>query len=225
MGQRSRFAARDWPVLAMGLALVLAGCSSSAPKQSPIASGVVPSPTDARVEIGSGGPGFDSGASLYAFTSSQAPGAALAGYARQLTGRGYVAIGTAQGWYLYRGSGMIVAVTVSVDGPPTDLLVRVATVQSGILDQGTQGGDVATGTSAPGGTTGGARVTAQPDQPSASPPGQAKGNPEPTGRAQPSPPGQNKGSSAPNGQGLVVAPGPAKPPPPHGGETSATTAP
>lgn len=232
MGQRGRFAARGWPALAVGLALVLAGCTASAPQPSSIGSGVLPSPTDAQVEIGSAGPGFDSGASLYAFTSSLAPGAALAGYGAQLTGRGFVAIGTSQGWRLYRRAGMIVAVTVSVEGPPTDLLVRVATVQSGILAPDPGSTDGAAGTPEPGSPRSGTRATAQPGgpsaqpgEPSASPPGQVNASPEPTGHAQPSPPGQTRGSPTPSGQVELVAPGQAKPPPPHGGGTSATTAP
>jgi hypothetical protein len=226
MGRWGRNAPRGWPALAMSLALVLAGCTSSPPPQAAAGTVTLPSPPDAQVEIGSTAPGFDGGASLYAFTSSLPPDATLAAYAARLATRGFVAIGTARGWHLYEGTSLIVAVTVSGDGPPTDLLVRVATAQSGILYPDPPGTDL--GASGHGGTsasTGGSQATATPDAPSPSPPDQAKASPGPGGQGQPSPAGQAKASPGPSGQGQPSPTGQAKPPPPHGGGPSGTTAP
>ena len=169
------------------VALSAAGCLATGPGAAPASTSRIPAPADAAVQIGASGAGFDDGAALYAYTSTLPPQQALARYGAQLLDQGYVTVGSAQGWQLYRGHGLMIAVSAGPDGPPTDLLVRVASIQSQAIDG-------ASPTSA---------ATSQPTD--RLPPGQAKPQPTPQGPPQ-TPPGQ-QGPPPPHGGGGSGSPG------------------
>ncbi len=83
-------------------------------------------PAQATLVMGAQGGGSDANAKVYGFTSSLPPDEAQRAYTAELRAAGYLPMGEAGGWLLFRNSaGVVLAVSFGLSGPPTGIVVRV----------------------------------------------------------------------------------------------------
>jgi hypothetical protein len=185
-------------LLALLVLLAVVGCQP-APSETPVGwASNLPAPSGAVLDVGRSGPGQDSLGPFVAYRSMDPPAVALERYATDLARAGFELVRQVGTWRVFQRGAVVVSVSVSADGPPTYIIVREGSAQTG------------GGNGAPGPSIGPNRTP--------EPPG--LGTPEPVSRRPSTPPGHGGTppgqASTPPGHG-GTPPGQASTPPGHGG--------
>ena len=115
-------------VATLTIALVACG-TASLPTPRPTAAvllAAVPAPPDATVTVGADAPGLDGGTAFLAYVSSSTPQTAARTYDATLRAAGFTAAGRQAEWAAYARADVALWVSVSSDGPPTTIVIRLA---------------------------------------------------------------------------------------------------